>query len=205
MRLSNDSPRFGGLLADPFEEALRFHQALIARAPKQFGEPPMTRYRWHSIVGLGPRDPPTTPWFPHEPINNQPCDTAATQGASYQALSIVTDALRYPVCEGRGFDAVFQVLARSVVETAKADCVFEIPEAPKGQALDRASVRVEYIPGDGGDTRTFEQQTDPDACDGRSFFIHDDRIELCPRACDIIEADRAAEVNVLYACVLVPD
>jgi hypothetical protein len=196
---------FGGTRVDPFEDALSFHQALIASGPELFGEPPMTRYRWHSIVGLGPRNDPSTPWFPHEEVNTERCDTAATVGESYQALSIVTDALRYPVCEGRGFDAVFQVLARSVVETAKVDCVFEIPEAPAGQALDRASVRVEYEPGDGGKTQTFEQQENAKDCDDGSFFIRDDRIELCPDVCDIVEADSDAEVNVLYACVVVPD
>lgn len=195
---------FGAPGSDPFEDALAFHQALLELSPEQFGEPPDVRYAFHSIVGMAPREVPTEPWFPHQDITLDVCDTAASAGTGYQALSIITDALRYPVCEGRGFDAVFQVLARNIVERAKADCVFEIPEAPPGQGVDLLTVAVEYAPG-GGTTRVpFVQVPRRDACTDDAFFIADDRIRLCPDACTVVEADDAAELQVLYACTLKP-
>ncbi|MDD9936292.1 MAG: VWA domain-containing protein [Myxococcales bacterium] len=196
---------FGDEGADPFDDALAFHQALIERSPEQFGEPPDVRYRFHSIVGLQPGQSPTAPLFPHEAVQDSICDTAASPGRSYQALSVVTDALRYPVCEGRGFDAVFQVLASNVVESAKAECVFEIPQAPPGQGIDLITINVEYTPGDGAAPQRFTRADDDGACDARGFTIEANQIRLCSEACEIVEADRDAEVDVLYACVVSPD
>jgi hypothetical protein len=195
---------FGGSGADPFADALAFHETLLALSPEQFGVPPNIRYAFHSIVGMAPRDVPTEPWFPHQEIENEICDTGASPGAGYQALSIITDALRYPVCEGRGFDAVFQVLARNVIERAKADCVFEIPEAPPEQGVDLLTVTVEYHPAGGDELVRFDQVASRDDCRRDAFYIADDRIRLCTDACDVVEADDAAELDVLYACTLKP-
>ncbi|MDH5670542.1 MAG: hypothetical protein OEZ06_00225 [Myxococcales bacterium] len=201
----DDQIFFGDESSDAFSDALLFHETLLRRAPEHFGMPPDVRYRFYSIVGMPASEPATQPWFPHQEVQSSLCDTAASAGASYQALSIITDALRYPVCEGRGFDAVFQVLASNVVETAKADCVFEIPDAPRGQGIDLLTINVEYRPGDGGAPVRVARAQDAGDCDAHSFTIADNRIRLCPDACEIVEGDRGAEVNVLYACVSTPE
>src|SRR5262249_30208458 len=128
--------QFGGEGADPYDDALRFHQALLKKSPAQFGVPPEIKYQFFSIIGLHPNDTPTQPYFPYQSLTSATCDPAPSPGLSYQALSIATDALRYPVCEGRSFDAVFQVLARSVIQASKAACVFELPKAPPHQSID---------------------------------------------------------------------
>lgn len=196
---------FGAVGADPFEDALLFHQTLLAKSPEYFGVPPDVRYTFYSIVGVEASEPSTEPWFPHQPVRERACDTAASAGRSYQALSVVTDALRYPVCEGRDFDAVFQVLAGNVVESAKAECVFEIPEAPPGQGIDLLTINVQYTPGDGGAAMRFGRARAEARCDASSFTIDGDRIRLCREACALVESDRAAQVDVLYACVVSPD
>jgi hypothetical protein len=190
----------GGDGSDPFEVALNFHETLIARSPDQFGAPPDTRYAFYSIVGLSANEPATEPWFPHQELNAETCDTAPSAGLAYQALSVITDALRYPVCEGRGFDAVFRVLARSVVEAAKADCSFELPTAPPGQSIARSTINVEYRPGAGGETRRFTQVTATPQCTDASFVLSATRIDLCPEACAAVQADHEAELRVLYGC-----
>ena len=144
------------------------------------------------------------PYFPHEPIVDEHCDTAPSPGLAYQALSVITDALRYPVCEGRGFDAVFRVLAQNVVESTKAECTFEIPEPPAGQSINRASIAIEYRAAGGAPT-AIDQVQDRDACGARSFYVADDQLQLCPDACAEVEADRRAELRVLYGCSIVPD
>lgn len=186
---------------DPFTDALLFHQSLLARSPEQFGVPPDIKYRFYSIVGMRQSDTLGAPYFPHESVVDERCDSAASAGRAYQALSIVTDALRYPVCEGRGFDAVFGVLARGVVESAKADCIFEIPAAPAGESIDRSTINVEYTPGDGGDTRRLSSVARDADCQSDHFVLEADRIVLCPDACQLLEADPRAKVNVLYACL----
>jgi hypothetical protein len=210
--ISDDSPactydtgdgamvKLGGDGQDPFDVALRFHETLLARSPEQFGAPPDTRYAFYSIVGVAPNDPPSEPWFPYQALSSTACDTAPTPGLVYQALSIITDALRYPVCEGRDFDAVFRVLARSVVEAAKADCSFELPNAPPGQTIARSTINVEFRPGSGGKAVRFTQTANAASCSQTSFVLGESRIDLCPEACAQVQADRDAEVDVLYGC-----
>jgi hypothetical protein len=197
--------QFGGEGVDPFEDALSFHQALLAKSGEQFGVPPEIKYQFFSIVGMAPNDPPTEPSFPYQDLSSQTCDTAPSPGLSYQALSIITDALRYPVCEGRTFDAVFGALARSVIQASKADCVFELPTPPPRRSIDPLTVNLAYMPSDGGASRRFAQVSSSQACkDDHSFFVRD-RIELCPKACALVQADPAPLIDILYACTQIPE
>jgi hypothetical protein len=190
--------------ADPFDDALAFHSALLAKSSLQFGGP-NAQYQFFSIVGLTGGDAAGEPIFPYQPLERRTCTSAPGPGLTYQALSVITDALRYPVCEGLSFDAVFQVIARSVIEASQSDCIFELPKAPAQQALDLAQVNLEYKPGDGSDTQRFHQvATAADCKDDHSFFIRD-RIELCPASCREITRDSEPAVNIFYGCLTVPD
>ncbi len=189
---------------DPYSDALAFHRALSAKAPELFGSGSDSRYRFFGFVGMAESAHLGEPYFPHESLVESSCDTATSPGLSYQALSVITDALRYPVCEGRGFDAVFRVLAQSVVESTKADCVFEIPEAPPGQSINRASIAIEYRPA-GGAPIAIDQVAGRDDCGAHSFYVTGDQLQLCPASCAEVEADRLAELRVLYGCSIVPE
>lgn len=187
--------------ADPFDDALAFHAALRAKAPLQFGG----HYQFFSIVGLSVEDEQPHPVFPYEPLDPTTCSTAPSSGLSYQALSVATDALRYPVCEGRSFDAVFQVLARSVIQTASAECTYQLPEVPAPQTLDLRSVNLEVRATPGADPLHFDQVSGASACDNaHSFYIHD-RIELCPEACRWLQRSREPAVQILYGCTINPE
>jgi hypothetical protein len=203
-RAGPDRVEFGRADADPYADALLFHETLLALSPEQFGTPANARYRFFSIVGLGAQDPPTEPWFPGQSLNPATCESAPSAGLAYQALSVITDALRYPVCEGKGFDAVFRVLARNVIEASKLACVFELPAAPEDQAIDPRSIRIQYANADGEPPRLLEQIADETTCSARSFYIRDGRIELCPEACLTVQADPSTEIDVLYGCNVVP-
>jgi hypothetical protein len=195
---------FGREPVDAFADALQFHHALLARSGAQFGVPPDVKYQFFSIVGMSAHERPDEPYFPNQGLNTGTCGTAPGAGLSYQALSIVTDALRYPVCEGRSFDAVFRVLARSVIQASKADCVFELPDPPELAVLDESSVNLEYREASDRDPRRFTQVRSATACkDDHSFFIRD-RIELCPAACRAVQSASAPEINILYGCTAIP-
>jgi hypothetical protein len=198
--------RFGAMPeADPYAEALAFHRALLHKAPEQFGVPPDVRYLFYGFVGMRPNQPATEPWFPHQDLQAERCDSAATPGLTYQALSVITDALRYPVCEGRGFDAVFRALAHSVVDAVKAECEFEIPDPPDGQSIMRSTIAIEYRPGGSGEPLALSQVTDAADCSARGFVVRDERLALCPEACAAVEADPSARLDVLYGCLVVPE
>jgi hypothetical protein len=188
--------------SDPFTDALAFHAALRAKSPEQFGG----QYKFFSIVGLrGASGPNPEPLFPYEPLDPKPCSTAPGAGLSYQALSIATDALRYPVCDGLSFDAVFHALAASVIKTSLAECSFELPVVPAPQTVLLSSVNLEYRTGDGATPDQFFQVQSPADCrDDHAFYIRD-RIELCPRACQRLQQDKAPEVQILYGCAQAPE
>lgn len=182
--------------ADPFDDALTFHAALRSKSPKFFGG----RYQFFSIVGLSGGSDDPQPLLPYQPLDTTTCSTAPTPGLSYQALSVATDALRYPVCDGRSFDAVFQVIARSVIQTASAECTFQLPDAPKSKMLDLGSVNLEVTTDPAAAPQRFNQVKDGTECkDDHSFFIHD-RIELCPNACRVVQTASQPVVNILYGC-----
>jgi hypothetical protein len=141
--------------------------------------------------------------LPHEPLRAKTCDTAPTAGLSYQALSVVTDALRYPICEGRSFDAVFRALAKSVVDSSAADCVFETPEAPNNQTIDPSTISL-VLKGSGGTAPVRVRQVrNRGACKDQSAFYIDGRIELCPSACAAVKRDQAPQVEILYGCTAI--
>jgi hypothetical protein len=189
--------------ADPYEDALAFHTALLAKSSVQFGGA-NAAYQFFSIVGLAGTEQ-GEPIFPYQALVPTTCSSAPAPGLSYQALSVITDALRYPVCDGVSFDAVFRVLARSVIQASQSDCMFELPAAPQDQTLDLAQVNLEYTPGDGSPASRFRQVATSDDCsDDEAFFIHD-RIELCPAACRAITRDATPQLNIFYGCARAPD
>lgn len=189
-----------GAGADPFEDALTFHAALRAKAPEQFAG----HYQFFSIVGISVQGDQPEPLFPSQPLDPTTCNTAPSPGLSYQALSIATDALRYPVCEGRSFDAVFQVLAQTVIQTARAECTFELPKVEEPQVLDLPSVNLEVRRAADADPQTFHQvDSRLDCKDAHSFYIHD-RIELCPQACQWLQRAEEPSVEILYGCSVNP-
>jgi hypothetical protein len=186
--------------ADPFEDALTFHAALRAKAPEHFAG----HYQFFSIVGMAVQGDQPQPVFPTEPLDSITCNTAPSPGLSYQALSIATDALRYPVCEGRSFDAVFQVLAQSVIQTATAECTFQLPEVEAPQVLDLPGVNLEVRRSPSSDPQTFDQVAGASECeDAHSFYIRD-RIELCPQACQWLQRSPEPAVEILYGCSVNP-
>jgi hypothetical protein len=98
---------------DPDMLAAHFDTELRRLSSSQFQDPSgMRDYKWYSIVGLSHSAVPTDP-----PVET-PCETAPTPGLAYQALSRLTDSMRYPVCEGTSFPQAFMDIAGEVVEEA---------------------------------------------------------------------------------------
>jgi hypothetical protein len=143
--------------------------------------------------------------FPYQPLDTESCASAPGAGLSYQALSIATDALRYPVCEGRSFDAVFHVLAENVIRTSLAECSFQLPTVSAPQTVLLSSVNLAYRSSESADSEQFAQVASSADCrDDHAFYIRD-RIELCPRACQRLQRDKAPDIEILYACAQAPE
>ena len=89
-----------------------------------------------------------------------------------------------------------------VISGAGIPCEFEIPEPPPGETLDLDTVVIEYTDGDTMMTATLNQVDSAAECDMTSFYIEDDKIKLCPEACDVVEIDEGGSIDIKYGCAL---
>lgn len=180
--------------------AAKFDADLLAKDPLQFGDANARNYVWHSIVGLTAHETPTDAYQPGDPMVSGICSGAVAPGTAYQALSILTGGLRFPICENASFDSVFQEIAKGVIEGSKVECEFPIPPPPQGETIDISTVVVQYTPNGTDMPQSFKQVASADKCAAGSFYIEDKIIKLCPDACSLIQADSKAKIAVLFGC-----
>jgi hypothetical protein len=137
--------------------AALFDKDLLALSPAHFGTAAARNYRYYSIVAMAFNNPPDKPYAPADPVTAAICPTAANPGTGHQALSVLTGGLRFPLCDTTSYDSVFQAIAAGVVEGAKVQCDFTVPEAPDGSTIDLKTVIVEYLPGNNGQPSQYKQ------------------------------------------------
>ena len=180
--------------------ATAWEQSLYALSPVHFGDNPDNRkFQFYSIVAMAYNNPPTDPYTPMDPVITGECPTAADPGTGYQALSINTEALRFPLCDTSSYDVVFQAIADGVIKGAKIVCEFPIPEPPMGENLDLDSIKVQYTPGMGA-PQIFDQVPSADQCTPTSFYLEDGLVKLCPEACAEVQKDKDANIEVKFSC-----
>jgi hypothetical protein len=150
-----------------------------------------------------PNVPSTAAWLPTDPIQSDVCSTAKGAGMGYQALSVRTGGLRYPVCEWESYDVVFTELAEGIIESAEVACSLPIPDAPPGETIDLDTVSVEYFPPVGPPIKL--NRVDSLAqCTSDSFYLEGEMIHLCPESCAAVNAGgEGGKLVVLFDCVLV--
>jgi hypothetical protein len=198
--VTDDSPRCNGMYATQ-EGADAFDAALVALDPTQFGNATERNYIWHSLVALADNTPATEAYQPTDPVVIAECATAASAGMGYQHLSQMTGGLRFPVCEGNNFDSVFTEIAEGIVDGSAVACEFAIPATGDGgEAIDRDTVEVAYVPGDRQSTVKFDRVEGMADCATEAFLVDGDLVKLCPSACDALKQDHEAEIQVLFGC-----
>jgi hypothetical protein len=181
--------------------AAKFDAALRAKSPAHFGATPETRnYRFYSIVGMSFNDPPDVPYGPDDPIVTTKCPSGVNGGIGHQSLSVITGALRFPLCDTSSYDALFQQLADGVIQDATLACDFDVPEPPEGKEIDPMSVVVKFTPMDAVQPESFKQVPGPDWCAPKSFYLDGDKVVLCPQACHAVQHDKEAQIEVEFNC-----
>ncbi|AUX40144.1 hypothetical protein SOCE26_015410 [Sorangium cellulosum] len=186
--------------------AEKFDTALTQLAPEHFGTQAARNYMFFSFVGIKENMPVTTPWPPEEPPTWEQCRPGSVDpGTTYQTLSVMTGALRYPINQYDTYDAVFEAIAGSVISGSKLSCEVTVPEAPAGHALDLPTMKLKYTPSDGGAALTLDKVDSPEACSDRAFYIENELIKLCPDTCAFARQDNSAKLEVIYACSAEPD
>lgn len=179
--------------------AQQFDADLLARDPAQFGTAAERNYIWYSIVGLGAKPNPAEPYLPTDAVTTSKCSTAPGPGTGYQWLSNMTGGLKFPVCEGNGFDVVFQEIAKGVIKGATLACEFAMPEPPTGQELDPDTLTIEFTP-QGGSKQTFTKVGSAAECKAGAFYVDVDKVKLCPETCTTVQNNDNATLQVLALC-----
>lgn len=178
----------------------KFDTDLLALDPAQFGTAASRNYTLHGILGVVAGSDASKAHFPADPITTGECPTGVDPGTGYQHVAKLTGGLRFPVCEGAGFDAVFQKIAEGVIQGAKVACEVQIPTDSEGKEIDLATIVVGYTPGAGGAEQKLNQVANAAACTANSFYIEGGLLKLCPDACTTIQNDDAAKLSILYGC-----
>jgi len=180
-----------------------FDADLLALDPAQFGDAMKRNYRLYGIVAIADKDPmnPATPWPPTDPLNVQKCGANPNPGLGYQAASILTEGLRFPICSLNNYDSIFQELAKGVISGAALSCDFPIPAPPSGQTIDRDTIVVAFSPGDGSSPQNFTQVASAADCAPGKFYMTADEIHLCKDTCDAVGKDKDGKIKVLFGCI----
>ena len=195
------------------QAAKNFDADFLALDPVQFGTAQNRTYVWHSLSGVIKNSKSATGEYqPTDPIvpSSSKCSTAVNSGPGTQALSMLTGGLRYPVCEGAGFDVVFKKIAEGVIQGAKIQCDFPMPAPPAGKELDPKTIQIQYSPSAGGSKEIFEQVADVTQCKPNAFYIEfgpdgggdagGDKLVLCSQACGKVQGDNSAGIEILALC-----
>jgi hypothetical protein len=180
--------------------AANFDADLLALSPQHFGSAQERNYQFYSIVGMAFNDPPTDPYTPMDPVTTNKCNTAADAGTGHQALSVLTNSLRFPLCDTTSYDVVFKAIADGVIKGAKVVCEFDVPEPPEGEDLDLDTVEVEYTPMGMGLPQLYNQVPSLAECAPKSFYIANGKVILCPETCTEVQKDKQAKILVKFSC-----
>jgi hypothetical protein len=185
-------------------DAVNWDQELLSMAPGQFGSQSNRNYQFYSIIGL-PSNMGNIPYTEFDPIVSGSCSGAYSPGMSYQWLSKGTGALRFPVCSFQSYDAVFNDIAAGVIDVTAVPCEFDLPDPPMGQQYDYNTLDVIYTPGGMGAPQTFVKVDSAGLCMPGAFYIESgNHVVLCPQACQVVEADDEAKIDVRLQCGFIP-
>jgi hypothetical protein len=186
--------------------ATSFDASMLAKSPLHFGTTDARNYLWYSIVGMANNAPPDAPYTPLDPLISNKCKSAVNAGIGYQALSSLTSAWRFPLCETTKYDQIFEGIAMNVVAGSKIACNFMVPAAPEGKSLDEDSVVVSVTPKGEKNPVMLDQVPGLDMCTPMAFYVDADQVILCPEACAALQNDKDAEIEVEFTCEpLVPN
>jgi len=180
--------------------ATAFDAAMLAKSPLHYGTLGARNYLWYSIVGLAPNAPPDAPYTPLDPLVPTKCQTAVNGGMGYQALSNMTNAWRFPLCDTTKYDQILHGIAKNVVAESKIACEFAIPPAPEGKTVDKESVVVTVTPQGEMNPVIYEQVPSLEMCAPMAFYVDGDKVILCPEACAALQNDKDAQIEVEYTC-----
>ena len=196
IEITDDAPK------GSVETAVAFDENLLKLEPPNFGQPGSRNYIFYSIIGLVEQADVTQAWGPDAPIQDSKCSTADDAAQEYQKLSVLTEGLRFPVCQVESYDAVFQAAAQGIIDKSRISCSFAFPAAPQDQRIDPQKVALELRLDEFGPVRALEQVASESACTSSSQFyvVNSSRVKLCPALCTEVESLQSGSLSFYGGC-----
>lgn len=161
-----------------------------------FGTPTDRNYRFHFISGFVGKQPAGTPWSALDPIVGQ--KACAKLGGNGQELAILTEGLRFSMCDYANYDKMFAKLAETEVGLAPMACDFPVPDPGAGKTMDPNTLEI-VVTNAAGDQK-LGQVSGLAKCQAGGFYVEGTQIVLCPSSCSTIQADATAFLTVSYGC-----
>ncbi|MCG8421154.1 MAG: thrombospondin type 3 repeat-containing protein [Proteobacteria bacterium] len=179
--------------------ASEFDSQLRQRYDAKFSAP--LQYVFHSIIGI--KDHPSGgAWPPTDALEPEKCsenNNAINSGSIYQELSIMTNGLRFPLCNNDNFDAIFSAIADDVVNGVSLPCTYVANPTGNGDVnIDRSI--VVYQPGDGSGFEQFKQVENSAGCVDGGYFLNNETFTLCPATCNRVRLDETGKITLRVGC-----
>ncbi|AKF07740.1 hypothetical protein [Sandaracinus amylolyticus] len=141
------------------------------------------------------------------------CESLADPGETYMRLTQCLDDRNEPIADciaGRSgrvcetdWSAIFDSIARGVIEGVPVPCEFALPDAPPGAVLDHDAIRVTYTAGDGS-RRELARAPSASACAADAWHFDDAAspraITLCSELCRTVQSDADARLDIGFGC-----
>ena len=138
---------------------------------------------------------------------SEPCCTYSApdgEGAVYKELVQLTGGVSGDLCL-QDFDPVFDELATAVVESARLNCEWAIPEPPEDMTLEPGLVNVIYTDGSGSRFMIGRIPSEEQCDQVEHAWFYDDPddpayIRICPQTCEWIQGQPGARIIVEFGC-----
>lgn len=198
-------------------DALVFDKTLLSLAPEQFGTENDRKYKFYSIIGMQAKNlliDPDNGYFvypnssAYDPFQTQDmvvqdlCVTGQAAGLTYQYLSLLTNALRFPICYPKGFSSIFNDVAAGIINGNQDICHLQVPTSTQLNIDAKTSI-VEYYYNNVL-KQTFTPLLKNENCVSvKNKFQLDEQlgtIELCKDSCNQVILDSKSKLVVAVDC-----
>ncbi len=101
------------------------------------------------------------------------------------------------------------VAALEAIRDKQVACDYAIPASTTGEAVDKSKVNVIYYPGDGSGKHVLGQVSTVLDCADKAAWHYDSpsdpkKIVFCPAACNAVQADGKAKIQIVLGCGTIP-
>ena len=178
--------------------AADFREWMYSKDAMYFGTAESPNWIFHSILGIAENDPADQAYTHEDDVVTSRCNGGAGIGLDYQELSIMTEGLRFPICNNDSFDVIFNAVAAEVVTGSTIPCTYT-PSTIGGEPADFDRVIVTYSSA-AHEKERLTRVVGVEQCERGDYYVDGEVIRLCPDRCVTVQNDSDAEIGIQVGC-----